>query len=141
MRRTFVVGSVLLGVLASAGVAFAWGQSAEIEVSVHGHAFHKVSVESRECVIDYKLWFNAPSDVYSSAAKQRNVYLFRSRIDFQDGKAVPIPVFANRGSGQRLYENSFDTAPQGCWARAVQKLSRLRVEACRGAGCAPDPVK
>ena len=141
MRRALPVGSVLLGVLVSAGAAFAWNQTAEIEVTVHGHTFHKVAVEATDCRIAYKLWFNAPAEVYSSGAQQRNTYLFRSRIDFKDEKSVPIPVFANRGGGERLYENSFDTAPQGCWARELQKLARLRVEACRGAGCTPDPVK
>jgi hypothetical protein len=141
MRRSFLAGFAALGVLAASSAALAWGQAAEIEVNVHGHTFHKVAVESRDCVLSYKLWFNAPADVYSSKATARNVYLFRSRIDFQNGKAASVPVFANRGAGQRLYENSFDTASQGCWARETQKLSRLRVEACRGDGCTPDPVK
>jgi hypothetical protein len=141
MRQRTLQALVLASVLASAGVAWAWGQAAEIEVTVHGHVFHKVAVESRDCQLSYKLWFNAPADVYTSKAAPRNVYLFRSRIDLKDGKAATVPVFANRAPGQRLYENSFDTAPQGCWARETQKLSRLRVEACRGDGCTPDPVK
>ena len=141
MRRAFLALSAVSTVLAASGAAWAWGQSAEIEVTVHGHQFHKLAVESRDCLLSYKLWFNAPADVYTGRAATRNVYLFRSRIDFQDGKAAKVPVFANRGAGERLYENTFDTAPEGCWARETQKLSRLRVEACRGDGCTPDPVK
>jgi hypothetical protein len=141
MRRALLVASVISGVLAAAGAAWAWGQKAEIEVTVHGHVFHDVEVASRDCVLEYKLWFNAPAEVYSAKAPARNVYLFRSRIDFQDGKSATVPVFANRAAGERVYDNRFDTAPQGCWARDAQKLSRLRVEACRGAGCTPDPVQ
>lgn len=140
MRHSAMICGVL-GVLASAGVALAWSQTAEIEVTVHGHTFHKVSVESKDCVIAYKLWFNAPAEVYSSNAGARNAYFFRSRIDFKDDKVLPLPVFANRGAGERVYEKSFDTAPEGCWARDAHKLARLRVEACRGEGCTPDPVK
>jgi hypothetical protein len=135
------MGSVVTSVLTSAGALWAWSQTAEIEVTVHGHQVHKVTVESRDCLLAYKLWFTAPAEVYSARAAQRNVYLFRSRIDFQDGKAATVPVFANRAPGERLYENSFDTAPQGCWARETQKLARVRVEACRGDGCTPDPIQ
>jgi len=141
MQRPLVFASVISASLALAGAAWAWGQKAEIEVTVHGHTFHTVAVESRDCLLDYKLSFNAPAEVYSAKAEPRNVYAFRSRIDFQDGKAAPIPVFLNRGAGERVYAYHFDTAPEGCWAREVQKLARLRVEGCRGAGCTPDLVK
>lgn len=141
MQRSLLGVAAVLSTLTCAGVAFAWSQAAEIEVKVHEHAFNRVKVESTDCVLRYQLWFTAPAAVYSSGAASRNVYRFRASIDFLGGKSARVPLFANRGAGERVWEYRFDTAPEGCWAKDSQKLQRVRVEACRGEGCTPDPVK
>jgi hypothetical protein len=130
-----------LAALAVASTAFAWSQNSEFGARVHNHEFKRVMVDSSDCTIQYKLYFGAPADQYASAAKPRNVYLFRSRIDFLDGKSITIPVFANRAPGERMYENAFDTTAQGCWAKTPQKVVAVKVEGCRGDGCAPQQIQ
>lgn len=140
MRRSLLVGSTLLGGLLVATVAAAWSQSSMFEARVHDHEFKRVIVESAGCKLSYKLYFAAPAEGYVSRAPPRNVYLFRSRIDFHSGKQVKVPVFANRAAGERMYENSFDTTGEGCWAKSQEKLAGVKVEACRGAGCTPKEI-
>ncbi|HTQ03724.1 MAG TPA: hypothetical protein VMI54_07695 [Polyangiaceae bacterium] len=137
MRRTvaFGFGAAVLSVVS---VAWAWSQGAEITATVHGHAFTRVVVESADCVLHYRIYFDAPQDAYASAARTRNVYLFRARIDFASGKAATAPVFANRAPGARMYENRYDSAGDGCWVKDQQALRRLEVEGCRGDGCTPE---
>jgi len=141
MRRSRLVWALFAGVFAVASSAFAWSQSSEFGARVHGHEYKRVVVESTDCKINYRLFFSAPADGYASAVKARNVYLFRSRIDFLDGKSATIPVFANRGAGERVYENTFDSTAQGCWAKTPQKVVAVKVEACRGDGCTPQQIQ
>ena len=141
MRRSRLVWASFVGVLGLASSAFAWSQSSEFGARVHGHEFKRVVVESTECSIHYRIYFAAPADQYASGVKARNVYLFRSRIDFLDGKTAPLPIFANRGPGERVYENTFDSTSQGCWAKAPQKVVAVKVEACRGDGCTPQQIQ
>jgi len=140
MRHRLFAG-VVLGVALVTGAAFAWSQGADISATVHGHAFHRVEVSATDCTLDYRIYFNAPADAYGSNAKPRNVYLFRSRIEFADGKTALVPIFANRGPGERVYENHFDSTSDGCWAKDKHGLSRVKVEACRGDGCTPDSFR
>jgi hypothetical protein len=140
MRRWLRL-AVGVGILASSGAALAWSQGADVTVGVHGHAFHRVEVAATDCTLNYRIFFNAPADAYANNAKTRNVYLFRSRIDFADGKSAVVPIFANRGAGERVYDNHFDTTGDGCWAKSAHKLSALKVEACRGDGCTPESFK
>ena len=121
-------------------VAFAWSQDAEFSATVHGHAFKRVVVESKDCELDYRIYFDAPADAYSSPARARDVYLFRARIDFASGKSATVPVFANREPGARMYENHFDSAGDGCWVKDKQALRGVKVEGCRGDGCQPEPI-
>jgi hypothetical protein len=141
MRRSFLVGFTLLGGLLVATAAAAWSQSAEFGARMHNHEFKRVLVESADCTLKYKLYFSAPADGYVSKSPPRNVYLFRSRIDFASGKTARVPVFANRASGERLYENTFDTTGDGCWAKSQEKLAGVKVEACRGDGCSPKEIQ
>jgi hypothetical protein len=134
------VGLWVLALLCVAPVAFVWSQDAEFSATVHGHAFKRVVVESKDCVLDYRIYFDAPADAYASPAKARDVYLFRARIDFASGKSATVPVFANRESGARMYENHFDSAGDGCWVKDKQALRGVKVEGCRGDGCKPDPI-
>jgi hypothetical protein len=141
MRRSFLVGFPLLGGLLVATAAAAWSQSAEFGARMHNHEFKRVTVESADCTLKYKLFFSAPADGYVSKSPPRNVYLFRSRIDFASGKTARVPVFANRAAGERMYENSFDTTGEGCWSKSQEKLAGVKVEACRGDGCSPKEIQ
>jgi hypothetical protein len=139
MRRSAALG-VATALLSVAPIAFAWSQSADFGATVHGHAFSRVEVDSTECTLNYRLYFDAPAEAYTSRAPARNVYLFRSRIDFASGKSATVPVFANRAPGARVYENHFDSSGDGCWVKDKQALRGVKVEACRGDGCSPEPV-
>jgi hypothetical protein len=134
----FAVAAALFAV---ARAALAWSQGADVGVSVHGHSFHRVEVSATDCTLNYRLYFSAPIDAYANAAKTRNVYLFRSRIDFNDGKSARVPIFGNRAPGERVYENHFDSSADGCWAKDKRALSGIKVEACRGDGCTPESFK
>jgi len=141
MKRALRFVPACLALLSAAVASAAWTQSAEIEVKVHDHLFHKVTVEGVDCRLNTKLWFQAPAAVYTSGSGARNVYRFHGRVDFLDGKQAPFALFVNRAGGERIISASYDTTAEGCWARDRQKLERVRVEACRGDGCAPNPVK
>jgi hypothetical protein len=141
MRRSFLVGLPLLGGLLVASAAAAWSQSAEFGARMHNHEFKRVMVEATDCKLHYKLYFSAPADGYVSKSPPRNVYLFRTRIDFQSGRVATVPVFANRAAGERMYENVFDSTGEGCWAKAQEKLAGVKVEACRGDGCTPKEIQ
>lgn len=141
MRRLLHVGLPLLAGLLVATVAAAWSQSAEFGARIHHHEFERVVVESADCTLRYKLYFSAPAEGYVSKSPPRNVYLFRSRIDFVSGKTARVPVFANRAAGKRLYENAYDTTGEGCWAKSQEKLAGVKVEGCRGDGCTPKQIE
>jgi len=136
LLRTFA----LFAVVGSPALALAWSQKAPFGVKVHDHALHDVELGATECSLDYRLLFSAPAEGYSSRAENRNYYLFRARIKLQSGKRVTVPVFGNAGPGERVYERSYDTTSEGCWAKEPQKLLGVDVEACRGRGCTPDPL-
>ena len=134
MRRLPFLGFAAVALFASVASA-AWVQQAEIRVKTHGHEFHKVRVESTDCSVRYRLYFTAPAEAYPEG--QYRHYQFRARVRFQSGKSFVSPVFGNPGSGERVYERSYDTTSEGCWAQSEQKLQALDVEACRGRGCEP----
>jgi hypothetical protein len=132
-----------LSILALVGwpaVALAWSQKVPFGVRVHDHALHDVELTATDCSLGYKLFFSAPADGYSSRAGNRNYYLFRARIKLQSGKTITVPIFGNAGPGERVYERSYDTSGEGCWAKEPQKLMGVDVEACRSRGCTPDPL-
>jgi hypothetical protein len=131
---------ILLALIASPTVALAWSQKAPFGVKVHDHALHDVELSATDCSITYKLFFSAPQEGYSSRAENRNYYLFRTRIKLQSGKKITVPIFGNAGPGERVYERSYDTTGDGCWAKEPQKLLGVDVEACRNRGCTPDPL-
>lgn len=135
MLRRFVPVSFGF-VMAIAAEASAWSQSAEFGVRTHGHSFHKASVESNECTLHYRLYFNAPAEAYENPSKAH--FQFRARIRMASGKEVVTKVFGNHGGGERVYERDYDTSAEGCWAKEAQKLLGVDVEACRGRGCVPE---
>ena len=138
--RHLVLSGLLAAGLAVAPAVLAWSQGADFGATVHGHGFSRVEVESVDCTLNYRIFFNAPADAYASGARARNVYLFRSRIDFASGKSATVPVFANRGPGARVYENHYDSTADGCWVKDKQALRGVKVEGCRGDGCTPEPL-
>ncbi|MFZ5892626.1 MAG: hypothetical protein ACOY0T_16325 [Myxococcota bacterium] len=139
MVRRMVYACFALATAAVAGSAAAWSQGAEFGVRAHGHSFHKAKIESSDCNLRYRLYFNAPTDAYGSASKAH--FQFRARIRFASGSSVISPVFGNRGAGERVYERDYDTSSEGCWAKQEQKLLGVDVEACRGRGCTPAPFQ
>ena len=130
----------ILALVGSPALAFAWSQKAPFGVKVHDHALHDVELSATECSLNYKLFFSAPAAGYASGAANRNYYLFRARIKLQSGKRIELPIFGNAGPGERVYEKSYDTSGEGCWAKEPQKLLGVDVEACRNRGCTPDAL-
>jgi hypothetical protein len=96
------------------------------------HQPHAARVDASDCTLNYRLYFNAPVDAYASNAKTRNVYLFRSRIDFGDGKSARIPIFANRAATLRRC-----TVSPARWLQ--MKPSRTSFSACRPSGLPAPP--
>ena len=94
--------------------ALGWTERAEFGARVHGHAFHKVVLESSDCLVYYRLYFSAPAEAYPSGA--RRYFRFRARIKLKDGQTAESSVFGNSGAGERVYEGTYDTRPDGCWA-------------------------
>jgi hypothetical protein len=140
LARPVLRSLALVAVIASPAAALAWSQKAPFGVKVHDHALHDVELAATGCSLEYKLFFSAPADGYSSRAENRNYYVFRTRIKLQSGKRVTVPEFGNAAAGERVYARSFDTTSEGCWAKEAQKLLGVDVEACRGRGCTPDPL-
>jgi hypothetical protein len=140
MLRTAIRCMFVALFVGTPAVALAWTQKAPFGVRVHDHALHDVELSATDCSLTYKLFFSAPADGYSSRAENRNYYLFRTRIKFQSGKKITPPIFGNTGPGERVYERTYDTSGEGCWAKQEQKLMGVDVEACRSRGCTPDPL-
>jgi hypothetical protein len=130
--------SLLVLTLSLSLPAAAASQRAALGVSVHGHQFHRVAVEAVDCELRYKLYFRAPAERYPSA---RGYYKFKARIKFHGGQSMTSLVFGNAGPGERVYDRTFDTTAEGCWAKQDLKLLGVDVEACRGRGCTPEPFR
>lgn len=137
LRATAVVGALL----ALPAVAWAWSQSALINVKVHDHLYDRVAIEANECTVTAKLHFSAPEAGYSSGTRERDYYRFKARIRLTEERAVVSPVFGNPKAGRRVYTFSYDTSGEGCWAKEPHKLQGVDVEACRGRRCEPDPFR
>ncbi|HEX6767691.1 MAG TPA: hypothetical protein VF103_19460 [Polyangiaceae bacterium] len=140
MIQRVVRVSFVAFLVAFPAVALAWTQKAPFKTRVHDHALHDVELSADDCTLTYKLFFSAPADGYTSRAENRNYYLFRTRIKFQSGKRITPPIFGNAAPGERVYERSYDTSGEGCWAKQEQKLMGVDIEACRSRGCTPDPL-
>jgi hypothetical protein len=138
MRRPLRwVSLSLFGVLLP-GLAFAWTQSTGFATTVHGHEFHRATLESSECVVKYRFDFTAPEARYAGADKKAPRFRFVGRIRLNSGAAVRSPIFPNAAPGERQFKGTFDTASEGCWAKQEQKIIALDVRGCRGQGCVPD---
>lgn len=138
--RRWVLGASIVGALvASPLLAWAWSQGAMINVKVHEHVFDRVHVETQDCSVTAKLHFSAPEQGYTSGARERDYHRFKARIKLTEGRSLVSPVFGNPRAGRRLYTFTYDTAPEGCWAKEPHKLQGVDVEACRGRRCEPQP--
>lgn len=140
-KRSVLGATVFAATLGLPLVALGWTQSASVETHVHGHAFSRVTLESRGCELTLHLPFDAPEAAYKHEAPTRNVYRFHARIKLDDGHTLETPVFQNSAPGARSYSYVKDTNADGCWAKDERQLRAVDVEGCRGAGCKPDPFK
>lgn len=131
----------MLAVLAAPVAALAWSQSASFETRVHGHAFSRVTLESRGCELGVQLPFDAPQKAYEHEAAARNIYRFHARIKLDKGHTFETVVFQNSVPGARSYSYVKDTTAEGCWAKDPHQLRAVDVEGCRGGGCKPEPFR
>jgi hypothetical protein len=132
---------VLLGLSAAPALAVAaapWWDTAQLEVKVHEHAFHRVTVNRVGCQVRVRLYFDAPQAGYREAAAGRNQYRFRAEVKLSGGQRFVSDVFDNRESGARVFAFSHDSQSQGCWAEDERKVRKLDVHACRGERCTPE---
>ncbi|HEY8944820.1 MAG TPA: hypothetical protein VIM73_11180 [Polyangiaceae bacterium] len=127
----------LLAALTVPASATAWERDAAFGARVHGHEFTRVVLRTSNCQIEYSLRFSAPAAAYPRSGL--GYYRFHVRVQLSDGRSIVSPVFGNRAPGERVYTQSFDTTPDGCWASREHKLFGVNVEACRGRTCTPDP--
>ena len=130
--------AALLGLLLTPIAALAWNNGADFETSIHGHDFSRVTFESDRCQVKVRLLFAAPATGYKNESQARNLYRFHARIKLDDGRQVLTRVFSNSAPGLRAYAYTFDTKPEGCWAKDERKIQGIDVEGCRGTGCKPE---
>jgi hypothetical protein len=140
-RRAGFGVSAFFATVALSLTAYGWSQSASFETKVHGHAFSRVTVESRGCEVKVSLPFDAPEAAYKHEAAARNIFRFHARIKLDLGHAFETPVFQNSAPGARAYSYVKDTTTEGCWAKAEHQLRAVDVEGCRGGGCKPEAFK
>lgn len=138
-RKSWVAPLAALTFVLAPATALAWSQAASFETHVHGHAFSRVSLESSECSVKVRLFFDAPEAAYKNEA--RNFYRFHARIKLDDGHAILTRVFSNSAPGAREYDYVADTKPDGCFAKAERSVRGVDIEGCRGVGCTPEPFK
>ena len=138
MRQSLQRACLTTAVLFCSSLALAWTQTASFGNRVHGHEFHKVTVEAEDCVLKYRLDFSAPQDHYRGADPASPRFRFVARLKFKSGDKVMSPIFPNPASGERKFQASFDTTREGCWAKSPQQLIAFDVKGCRGKGCTPD---
>ena len=133
-----LIGGALLAVPV---LAWAWSQSALINVKVHDHTFDRVRIASSDCSVTAHLHFGAPKDGYDSGTRERNYHRFKAGIRLTNDQAIVSPLFGNPKPGRRMYTFTYDTTSEGCWAKEQHKLKGVDIEACRGRRCEPEPFK
>ena len=134
VRRRALV-PVATATLLTVGVAFAWKRDAPLDVTVHHHHFNEIRVTTNGCTVTTRLFFDAPKDGYTSRARNRNHFRFRSRIQLSDKKEIVSPIFANKAPGRRMFRFEQDTTADGCWAKEDHKIYRVDVDGCRSRAC------
>jgi hypothetical protein len=138
-RRTGIV--VLSAALVLPSLALAWSKEATFMARVHKHEFSRATVDSEQCLLKLRVFFDAPEAAYQSETRSRNEYRFHARVNLDAGHTLLTPVFRNLTPGAHSFDYVKDTAGEGCWARTELKIFGVDVEGCRGAGCTPEPFK
>jgi hypothetical protein len=128
-------------VIVAPATALAWSQRADFETHIHGHEFSRVTLDSNECELKVRLFFDAPEAAYKNESPARNYYRFHARIKLDDGRGIITRVFYNTAPGARAYTYVDDTKPDSCFAKQEHKIQGVDIEGCRGAGCTPEPFK
>lgn len=139
-------GLLAAGAFAASGAGAAaprssWWREASIAVSVHEHAFRRVTANGVGCSVRVRLYFDAPGEGYRDPARERNHYRFQAQVRLADGRSIRSAVFDNLEPGARVRAFSHDTRTEGCWAEREHALRKVDVHACRGAGCVPEPFE
>lgn len=139
MKRTLLALLLLAGTLAMLPEdATAWRNRGYFNVHVLGHRFHAVAVrngsfrDNTQCVLKVKVKFWSPTSYY---------HRWQAKVVMDNGAWIRTPVFFNMGYGQRIYNYTFDTSYQGCWATRYHAVSHLKVSGCMGQGCYLRPVR
>lgn len=136
-----IVPSILATALLLPTLAYAWTNEQEFSARVHKHAFSRVQLSSEGCVIQARLFFDAPPEAYESESSARNYYRFHGRIKLDTEHVLLTGVFHNQTPGPHQFDYREDTTAAGCWAKAESHARAVDVEGCRGRGCTPAPFK
>lgn len=134
-RQQHIAWLVCAAVLALEPTALGWSFGIGVHMTVNGHEFHRVAVESDGCKLNVALRFNAPASGYDAKAKVRNYHRFRARLLFKNGKAITTDVYANDRPGKRVIRLSHDTEYEACWAKEKVELKDVDVIGCRAKRC------
>lgn len=141
-RRSWTVVVALLALLALPAVSAArsgWWREAALYVTVHEHAFDRVTANNHQCVVRVRLHFDAPQTGYGDADASRNEHAFIAEVKLSGGHRFVSERFVNREAGRRVFAFSYDSQFDGCWADADRKLRKVNVHACRGQNCRVRP--
>jgi hypothetical protein len=141
MKKPWLIVAAGAAVSTVALLAGAWELKAPFNATVNGHQFSEIQISNQECVLQVKLYFDAPADKYQSGARRRNYHQFRAHLSFADNVMVESEVFGNPAPGKRVYSFTKDTAVGGCWAKQKLKLQGVDVQGCRGIGCRVPPFQ
>lgn len=141
MKKSWAFAATAAAVSTVALLASAWELKAPFTATVNGHQFSEIRISNQDCILEVKLYFDAPADKYQSGAKRRNYHQFRAHLSFADNVMVESLVFGNAEPGKRVYTFTKDTAVGGCWAKTKLKLQGVDVQGCRGRGCRVPPFE
>lgn len=139
--RSIAQAASVFAIVGSAGIVWGWGSSALFSASVWSHKFSQVTVEAADCSVKVSVKYDAPESAYKSHLADMNHYRFKARARFASGAKAEGPVFSSTKPGRGVHTFSFDSSPEGCWARPKQALVAIDVEGCRGEGCTVEPFK
>ena len=136
LARSLILGGLLLPAL-----GYAWTDDQGFNARVHQHAFSRVQLSARGCVVQARLFFDAPKEAYESETASRNYYRFHARIKLDTEHVLLTGYFYNQAPGPHQFDYREDTTAAGCWAKSENHARAVDVEGCRGRGCTPSPFK
>jgi hypothetical protein len=112
-----------------------WWHEANPQITVHEHAFYRVTLNNIGCQLRVRLYVDAPFERYRDEDQVKNHYRFQAKLKLAGGRSLTSPNFGNDAPGLRVFAFSHDSTGEGCWAKEPRKLRKLDVNACRGQGC------